>query len=109
FHRAALRAWVGAEVHQPCARPGADHWLVRPAPLLVGACKGPDRAALRAAGRCVEGCQLMDGVAQLRVEDSPIPGLKVVSLPVHRDERGWFKENWQREKMVAAGLPDFRP
>ncbi|MEG2579038.1 MAG: dTDP-4-dehydrorhamnose 3,5-epimerase family protein, partial [Glutamicibacter sp.] len=51
----------------------------------------------------------MGGAAQLRVEDSPIQGLKVVSLPVHRDERGWFKENWQREKMVAAGLPDFRP
>ncbi|SCB75376.1 dTDP-4-dehydrorhamnose 3,5-epimerase [Arthrobacter sp. NIO-1057] len=43
------------------------------------------------------------------VEDSSIQGLKVVTLPVHRDDRGWFKENWQREKMVAAGLPDFRP
>ncbi|TAP27071.1 MULTISPECIES: bifunctional dTDP-4-dehydrorhamnose 3,5-epimerase family protein/NAD(P)-dependent oxidoreductase [Micrococcaceae] len=51
----------------------------------------------------------MGGAAQLRVEGSPIQGLEVVSLPVHRDERGWFKENWQREKMVAAGLPDFRP
>lgn len=38
-----------------------------------------------------------------------IPGLVVWDLPVHRDGRGWFKENWQREKMVAAGLPDFRP
>jgi dTDP-4-dehydrorhamnose 3,5-epimerase len=28
---------------------------------------------------------------------------------VHGDNRGWFKENWQREKMIAAGLPDFRP
>ena len=26
-----------------------------------------------------------------------------------RDNRGWFKENWQREKMVALGLPDFAP
>ena len=25
------------------------------------------------------------------------------------DNRGWFKENWQREKMVALGLPDFGP
>ena len=31
------------------------------------------------------------------------------TLPVHGDNRGWFKENWQREKMVAAGLPDFGP
>jgi len=38
-----------------------------------------------------------------------IPGLTVWDLPVHGDNRGWFKENWQREKMVAAGLPDFGP
>lgn len=40
-----------------------------------------------------------------------IPGLIVVDLPVHRDARGWFKENWQRERMTgeAIGLPDFGP
>jgi dTDP-4-dehydrorhamnose reductase/dTDP-4-dehydrorhamnose 3,5-epimerase len=38
-----------------------------------------------------------------------IPGMVVVHLPVHGDNRGWFKENWQREKMLAAGLPDFAP
>ncbi|MGH3652920.1 dTDP-4-dehydrorhamnose reductase [Glutamicibacter sp.] len=51
----------------------------------------------------------MGGTAALQVAQTPIPGLKVVRLPVHHDERGWFKENWQREKMVAAGLPGFRP
>lgn len=40
---------------------------------------------------------------------TPIPGLVVWDLPVHGDNRGWFKENWQREKMVALGLPDFKP
>lgn len=45
----------------------------------------------------------------LSVTETPIPGLLVVDLPVHGDSRGWFKENWQREKMVAAGLPDFGP
>lgn len=30
-------------------------------------------------------------------------------MPVHGDNRGWFKENWQREKMAAHGLPDFEP
>lgn len=40
---------------------------------------------------------------------TPIPGLTLWELPVHRDNRGWFKENWQRDKMVAAGLPDFGP
>ena len=38
-----------------------------------------------------------------------IPGLVVLDLPVHGDNRGWFKENWQREKMLAVGLPDFGP
>jgi dTDP-4-dehydrorhamnose 3,5-epimerase len=41
--------------------------------------------------------------------ETPIPGLVVYDLPVHGDSRGWFKENWQREKMTAAGLPDFGP
>lgn len=45
----------------------------------------------------------------LRLETTPIPGLVVLRLPVHPDDRGWFKENWQREKMVALGLPDFGP
>ncbi|WJL95099.1 dTDP-4-dehydrorhamnose reductase [Microbacterium sp. ET2] len=40
---------------------------------------------------------------------TPIPGLVVWDLPVHGDSRGWFKENWQRETMVRAGLPDFGP
>jgi dTDP-4-dehydrorhamnose reductase len=40
---------------------------------------------------------------------TPIPGLVVWDLPVHGDSRGWFKENWQREKMTAAGLEDFGP
>jgi dTDP-4-dehydrorhamnose reductase len=43
------------------------------------------------------------------VETTPIPGLLVVRLDVREDARGWFKENWQREKMLALGLPDFGP
>ncbi|SES86284.1 dTDP-4-dehydrorhamnose 3,5-epimerase [Olsenella sp. KH3B4] len=42
----------------------------------------------------------------LRVEETGIEGLKVVELAVHGDSRGWFKENWQRAKMVALGIPD---
>jgi dTDP-4-dehydrorhamnose reductase/dTDP-4-dehydrorhamnose 3,5-epimerase len=47
----------------------------------------------------------------LNVTRTSIPGLLVVDLPVHGDARGWFKENWQREKMSASGvgLPDFGP
>ena len=43
------------------------------------------------------------------VSTTAIPGLLVVQLPVHADNRGWFKENWQRAKMLDAGLPDFGP
>jgi len=43
------------------------------------------------------------------VRSTSIEGLLVVDLPLHGDSRGWFKENWQREKMLALGLPDFGP
>ena len=45
----------------------------------------------------------------LAIRETTIPGMVLVDLPVHGDNRGWFKENWQREKMVALGLPDFGP
>lgn len=46
---------------------------------------------------------------KLRVERTNIPGLLVFDLSVHGDNRGWFKENWQRAKMLQLGLPDFGP
>lgn len=48
-------------------------------------------------------------MTDLAVHTTAIPGLLVVDLPVHGDNRGWFKENWQRAKMTALGLPDFGP
>lgn len=48
-------------------------------------------------------------MTELTVEATSIPGVLVLHLPVHRDHRGWFKENWQRAKMLALGLPDFAP
>jgi len=45
----------------------------------------------------------------LQIETTPIPGLLVLHLDVHGDNRGWFRENWQREKMTALGIPDFEP
>ncbi len=44
-------------------------------------------------------------MADLAIEPTPIPGLFVLRLPVHGDNRGWFKENYQKEKMEALGLP----
>ena len=45
---------------------------------------------------------------ELKVTETGIPGLKVIDLAVHGDSRGWFKENWQREKMYTLGVPDKR-
>lgn len=44
---------------------------------------------------------------ELAVREVTIPGFYVVNLPVHGDNRGWFKENYQKEKMEALGLPPF--
>ncbi|MDB5177128.1 MAG: dTDP-4-dehydrorhamnose reductase [Candidatus Saccharibacteria bacterium] len=46
---------------------------------------------------------------ELKSYETPIDGLVVYDLTVHGDSRGWFKENWQREKMTALDLPDFGP
>lgn len=46
---------------------------------------------------------------ELRFETTNIPGLLIADLPVHGDSRGWFKENWQNEKMSKLGLPEFGP
>jgi dTDP-4-dehydrorhamnose 3,5-epimerase len=45
----------------------------------------------------------------LAATPTSIPGVLLFDLPVHGDNRGWFKENWQRAKMLDAGLPDFAP
>jgi len=42
---------------------------------------------------------------ELRVTHTDIPGLLVIALAVHGDGRGWFKENYHREKMTKAGFP----
>lgn len=46
---------------------------------------------------------------ELSVTPTPIPGLLLVDLPLHSDSRGWFKENWQRERLRALGVPDLHP
>lgn len=35
-----------------------------------------------------------------------IPGLLEFDIPVYGDNRGWFKENFQKEKMVPLGFPE---
>ncbi|MEO5949049.1 MAG: dTDP-4-dehydrorhamnose 3,5-epimerase family protein [Candidatus Saccharimonas sp.] len=44
---------------------------------------------------------------KLAVREASIPGFYIVDLVLHGDNRGWFKENYQKEKMEALGLPAF--
>ena len=90
--------------------PGRDHRVVSRPRRLVGARQRGHRSVLRPTRAITE----KPGNDEVR-QDAwaprilPIPGLTVWELPVHGDNRGWFKENWQRSKMVAAGMPDFGP
>ena len=43
----------------------------------------------------------------LSVKETIIPGLFEIDLVSHKDERGWFKENYQKEKLESLGLPNF--
>lgn len=43
----------------------------------------------------------------LSVKETAIPGLYEIDLVVHGDNRGWFKENYQKAKLEALGLPSF--
>lgn len=43
----------------------------------------------------------------LKVTETNIPGFYAIDLDVRGDNRGWFKENYQRAKMEALGLPRF--
>lgn len=41
----------------------------------------------------------------MQVNATRIPGLLHIELDLHTDDRGWFKESYQREKLEAAGVP----
>lgn len=43
----------------------------------------------------------------MKIAESPIKGLFVVDLQLFEDGRGWFKENYQKAKLEALGLPAF--
>ena len=44
---------------------------------------------------------------ELQIRETIIPGLFEIDLVLHGDSRGWFKENYQKAKMEALGLPAF--
>jgi dTDP-4-dehydrorhamnose 3,5-epimerase len=42
----------------------------------------------------------------VKVRETSIGGLYEIELDVNRDDRGSFREAYQREKLIALGLPD---
>lgn len=44
---------------------------------------------------------------KLQVRETALPGFYEIDLVVNGDQRGWFKENYQRAKMEDLGLPNF--
>ena len=68
--------------------------------------KGRNRSQVQGPGTVTA---MVEFSKALTAHETPIPGVVLYDLPVHGDNRGWFKENWQREKMLALGLPDFGP
>jgi dTDP-4-dehydrorhamnose 3,5-epimerase len=46
-------------------------------------------------------------MSDLAVRETTIPGFYEIDLVLHGDNRGWFKENYQKQKMEALGLPKF--
>lgn len=44
-------------------------------------------------------------MGELAVRETNIPGFYEIDLVVNEDNRGWFVENYQKEKLEALGLP----
>ncbi len=107
---APARAGLEARTHRLRRWPEGHHRLVRGQRVLVAAGQGGHRGQVPRTGP-VGGERDMADIAfekDLSVTETGIRGLKVVDLAVHGDSRGWFKENWQRAKMTALGIPDLR-
>ena len=92
-------AGLGAAVQRLRVRAGRDDPVVPGQRGLVASAEGRHRGQVPGA----------EPVTDLAIAPTSIPGLLVLSLPVHHDNRGWFKENWQRAKMVALGPARLHP
>lgn len=52
----------------------------------------------------------MPATTEFKITKTEIPGLLEIEITSIQDERGWFQEKFQKEKLVAAGFPeDFVP
>jgi len=41
----------------------------------------------------------------MKVEETSLPGVLVITAKIYRDARGSFQETFSRREMIAAGLP----
>jgi dTDP-4-dehydrorhamnose 3,5-epimerase len=50
----------------------------------------------------------MADTTNFEIRKTSIPGLLEITIPTFGDSRGWFKENYQKSKLEAIGLPEFK-
>ena len=106
LHQTAHRTGLDTRRTETSSRAGRDDRLV---PRQRGSWWAPTKDGVEAFYATKGQWPWPSSANALTVTTTPIPGLIVFELPVHGDARGWFKENWQREKMTELGLPDFGP
>ena len=52
----------------------------------------------------------MPATTEFKINQTVIPGLLEIDINLIEDDRGWFQEKFQKEKLVALGFPkDFTP
>lgn len=47
----------------------------------------------------------MTKVSDFKINTTEIPGLLIIDLSLIGDERGWFQEKFQKQKLVETGFP----
>jgi dTDP-4-dehydrorhamnose 3,5-epimerase len=48
----------------------------------------------------------MDNTIEFKIEKTEIPGLLIIKMDSHEDDRGYFTEKFQKQKLVALGFPE---
>lgn len=43
------------------------------------------------------------------LSDTAIPGLQIIEMDLREDDRGWFEESWNKNKLAQPGLSSFQP
>ena len=49
---------------------------------------------------------MVEKVTEFKIKQTAIPGLLEIDISLVEDDRGYFQEKFQKEKLVAAGFPE---